>query len=174
MTDSMAPLFMIAVILVLATHADIKEHKIPNVLSIGGIFIGICMMSYFEGFTGFLNSLKGMGVGFFLFMPFYILKGMAAGDVKLMAAVGAFLGPEITLACVAFSLLSGTVLAIIYIVAKGSTQLTMSRYLQMAKVYGYTHQFVYLKPTEKDVGSDRFPYASAIMVGTLLGLLWVA
>ena len=100
---------------------------------------------------------------------------MAAGDVKLMAAVGAFVGPKLALAAVAGTLISGAVLAIFYAIftAPGGGLVLFQRYGLMAKMLLTTHQLTYFKPTENDVGSKRFPYALAILVGTYAGYWWV-
>ena len=167
------PFAILTVILVLATITDIQKHKIPNALSLGGIVIGLTLSAYQNGFDGLLQSLQGMGLGFALFIPFYLLRGMAAGDVKLIAAVGAFVGPKLALAAVAGTLISGSVLAIAYAVFAGGGLAYLQRYGQMAKVMLTTHQLTYFKPTENDAGSKRFPYALAIMVGTYAGYFWV-
>jgi len=169
MAEPNSTFILLTVILLLATYTDIKKHLIPNVLSLGGIIIGVSIHSYQTGFDGFLFSLSGLAVGFFLFLPFYLLRGMAAGDVKLMAAIGTFMGPSITLAAVAGTLVCGAVLAIAYILIKGGAKPTLERYRTMFNTFFSTHRLIYIKPTNKDIGSMRFPYASAIMVGTFVG-----
>ena len=173
MTDLQTPFIMLTIILVLATYTDIVAHRIPNILSLGGALIGISMHSSFNGFDGFLFSLGGLAVGLVLFLPFYMLRGMGAGDVKLMAAVGSFVGPQLALAAVAGTLIAGTILALVYVVLKGGTALTMRRYALMARLMSTTHHFMYLRPTDADAGGIRFPYASAILVGTFAGVWWV-
>ncbi len=166
------PFAILTVILVLSTITDVKEHRIPNILSLGGVLIGIIVLTSTQGFAGLFSSLQGMALGLVLFLPFYLLRGMAAGDVKLMAAVGAFIGPSLTLAAAAATLIVGAVLAIAYAVYIGGAGLLLKRYSDMAKNMVATHQFTYFKPCENDAGSQRFPYAAAILVGTYVGTWW--
>jgi len=173
MLDLNLPFAILTVIFVLSTITDIQEHKIPNVLSLGGILIGLTYMSFSQGIDGLVFSLQGMGLGFLLFLPFYLLRGMAAGDVKLMAAVGAFVGPSLIVSAVAGTLISGAVLALAYAIYIGGASTLLQRYGSMARVMLTTHQITYFKPTENDAGNTRFPYAAAIFVGTYLGIWWV-
>jgi len=173
MLDLNLPFAILTVILVLSTITDIQNHKIPNVLSLGGIVIGLTYLSFSQGLDGLIFGLQGMGLGFILFLPFYMMRGMAAGDVKLMAAVGAFVGPKLAVAAVAGTLISGAVLAIAYAIYIGGASVLLQRYGSMAKVMLSTHQLTYFKPTESDAGSKRFPYAAAILVGTFVGVWWV-
>jgi len=170
MTEINTPFILLTFILVFATYTDIKSHLIPNALSLGGILIGFSLNTYQTGFDGFLFSLGGLGVGFGLLIPFYMLKGMAAGDVKLMAAIGTFMGPSITFAIVLSTLICGSLLALAYIVIKKGGKLTFQRYAIMLKTFFTTHKWIYIKPSGKDVGSLRFPYASAILIGTFVGV----
>lgn len=79
--------------LILAFITDLRSHKIPNWLTYPIIVLAI--ISYFavNGFKGLLFSAGGLGLGLGLLMPIYMIGGMGAGDVKLMGAVGAALGP---------------------------------------------------------------------------------
>lgn len=167
------PFAILTVILVLSTITDIQNHRIPNVLSLGGVAIGIIYLTSIQGLDGLIISLQGMGLGLALFLPFYMLRGMAAGDVKLMAAVGTFVGPKLALAAVAGTLISGAVLAFAYAIYIGGAAMLLQRYGNMAKAMISTHQLTYFKPTENDAGSKRFPYAAAILVGTYAGIWWV-
>jgi len=169
MAEPNSTFILLAVILVLATYTDLRKHLIPNVLSLGGILIGLSMHSYQTGVDGLLFSLSGIAVGFFLFIPFYMLKGMAAGDVKLMAAIGAFMGAYTTFVIVLSTLICGSILAIAYIVIKGSSRLTLQRYWMITRTFFATLKWIYIKPVGQDAGALRFPYAIAIFVGTFTG-----
>ena len=169
MSDPNSTFILLTVILILATYTDLKKHLIPNVLSLGGIIIGLSIHTYQNGFDGFLFSLSGMAVGFFLLIPFYAMKGMAAGDVKLMAAIGTFLGAYTTFIVVLSTLICGSILAIGYLLLKDKSSSTFKRYLTIMKTFVITHRWIYIKPTSTDTGSLRFPYAAAILVGTFVG-----
>ena len=97
--------------LALATSTDFVDRRIPNGLSLGGAVVGFAVHAYLFGRTGLGLSLLGWAVCLACFMPLYLGHGMAAGDVKLMAMVGAFLGPiDGFIACL-FTLIAGATLA---------------------------------------------------------------
>jgi prepilin peptidase CpaA len=71
---------------------DFRWRRIPNFLVFPAILIGLALHSVGGGLHGFLFAFKGLGLGFgLLFIP-YLVKGMKAGDVKFMMAIGAFTG----------------------------------------------------------------------------------
>src|SRR5689334_3650362 len=79
----------------IAAVNDLSTRRIPNRLLLAGLASALMLhlMSATPG-ASLLAALGGMGVGLAAFLPFYLLRGMAAGDVKMMMAVGAFTGPE--------------------------------------------------------------------------------
>ncbi|MGE8365847.1 A24 family peptidase [Cupriavidus sp.] len=83
-----------AIVLVLAAAAlDLKSRRIPNWLTFGAWLLALPLQMAMHGPAhGALAWTTGWLTGFACFLPFYLLRGMAAGDVKLMAAVGALLG----------------------------------------------------------------------------------
>ncbi len=85
-------LFVILVVVVAAV-TDFRWQKIPNLLTFPSMAFGLIGHSIFHGWEGLGFSLSGLGLGLVLLLGFYAMGGMAAGDVKLMAAVGSFLGP---------------------------------------------------------------------------------
>ena len=86
-------LLMITTLLV-AIVTDLRSYKIPNWLTLSAMAAGLLGHASVEGLSGLLFSLKGIGVGLALFLVFYVTGGMGAGDVKLLAAVGGFIGAE--------------------------------------------------------------------------------
>ena len=87
-------LSLLVIILVLgAAFTDFRWHKIPNILTFPSMGVGIVGHGLVNGWDGLGFSLGGLGLGLVLLLGFYVMGGMAAGDVKLMAAVGAFVGP---------------------------------------------------------------------------------
>ncbi len=90
-------------LLLLACAFDLAKRKIPNRLLALGLLVALVLHLMSGTPSALLSSyLAGFGVGLLMFLPLYLLGGMAAGDVKLMATVGAFCGPlaavEISLA----------------------------------------------------------------------------
>jgi len=77
-----------------AALIDVWSRRIPNWLTFGTFAGGICMNAWLHGFGGASNALAGAALGLALLLPFYAIRAIGAGDVKLLAAVGALLGPQ--------------------------------------------------------------------------------
>jgi len=103
-----------------AALTDLTLRKIPNVLILSGLLLALILHSL-AGPHGAVTHqwLAGAVTGFFLFLPLYLLRAMAAGDVKLLAMVGAFLGPLATVQVAALATLFGGVLALLMLLCSG-------------------------------------------------------
>ena len=71
---------------------DLRTRKIPNWLTVSGFLVGLGMNSILGGWHGAKVSLEGAGVALGLLLPLVLLRGLGAGDWKLMGAVGALMG----------------------------------------------------------------------------------
>jgi prepilin peptidase CpaA len=71
---------------------DLRYRRIPNWVVLIGLLLGIGVNTFLFQWAGLQRSLIGAAVGFLIYFPLYLLRGMGAGDVKLMAAVGAIVG----------------------------------------------------------------------------------
>jgi prepilin peptidase CpaA len=114
MRDS-ASLLLLSVMLAIAVHSDMRHHRIPNKLSLLGLIAGLALQTLSGGLHGLGSGLLGAGVGLACFAPFYLLRAMGAGDLKLLAAVGAFLGPQVALIAALLALLAGGLGAASYV-----------------------------------------------------------
>jgi prepilin peptidase CpaA len=76
-----------------AGWVDWRSRKIPNWLTVSGFSVGVGVHALFGGWRGTLTSLEGAGLALALLLPLVLLRGLGAGDWKLMGAVGALLGP---------------------------------------------------------------------------------
>jgi prepilin peptidase CpaA len=81
-------------LLATATVTDLRSSRIPNWLTIPGMVFGLAAHTWLHGHQGLLFSLFGLFVGAGLFLIIHLLGNIGAGDVKLMAAVGAMVGAE--------------------------------------------------------------------------------
>ena len=98
---------------------DLKVRRIPNWLVVPFLLAGLAGSVVTGGWAGLGNSMLGLILGGFTTGVFYILGGMGMGDVKLCAAIGAWVGPEqMGLALVAIGL-AGGVLAILWAAGTG-------------------------------------------------------
>lgn len=160
-------LFAIVVLLGLlgiAVVGDLRHHRIPNVLILLGLGLGLTGQAYSAGFAGLGYGVLGMLIGFTIFLPMYALGGMAAGDVKLMAMVGAFFTPHDALSAALFSLIAGGVCGMLIVLVRGQLQKTLQRYWLMLRARAY------LTPATDEVAAKPFPYSVAILSGTLVSL----
>lgn len=97
-----------------AAVTDLAMRKIPNVLILSGLLLAMILhLLGGEPWAPVSQWLAGTLAGFFLFLPLYLLRGMAAGDVKLMVMVGAFVGPSAALQIGVLAYLIGGVMALL-------------------------------------------------------------
>jgi prepilin peptidase CpaA len=85
---------LLAFVLIISAAYDIRSHRIPNYLTYSSMFIGILCNTLINGTVGLTFSLFGITSGIGLLIIFYLMGGMGAGDVKLVGAVGSFLGTK--------------------------------------------------------------------------------
>ena len=163
---------LLPVILIVASWIDLKQHRIPNLLTLSALVIGVSLQLLLHGWEGLTYSLGGMAVGFLILIPFYIKGGMGAGDVKLMAAAGAFLGFEGALLAVGLTLFAGSVMGIFLLVILGGIKAAMHRYYGTLKQLLYTQNIniSYIPPPSDEAAAVKFPYASAICAGTIAAM----
>jgi len=164
-----APIIIIAAVLLVAAVSDFRTRKIPNRLTFPAVVVGIIYHTCTGGWKGFLFIVGGVVVGLALLMTFYLLGGMGAGDVKLMGAVGGFLGPKGVFAAFLATSLIGGVYAIILLALQGEIPDIIRRYGLMLKVFFFTHRMAYIPPARKDE-RPALRYGLAIALGTLLSV----
>ncbi|NQD96782.1 hypothetical protein HP532_29410 [Pseudomonas sp. CrR25] len=149
-----------------AVCTDVRSHRIPNVLLILGLVGSVALQIFLSQVHGMFAWLGGLVVGLLCFLPLYIFGGMAAGDVKLMAVVGSFLGPEAAFWAAAFSLITGGALGILILLYRHQLGRFIQRYWAIASLRAY------IQPEADDAARQRFPYAIAILLGTLISIFW--
>src|SRR5262249_11682462 len=110
----------------MAAAIDIRDRRIPNWLSLSGVVGGVSLNSFTGGLDGLVLSLTGVVAGFLLLFFAYLLWGMGAGDVKLLAAVGAFLGPKLVFCAFIWMALCGGVLAILFVLWRRAVRQTFA------------------------------------------------
>ena len=102
-----------------AVICDLRTRRIPNLLTFGAAFAGLCVHTYVGGWTALGVAAAGCLAGAALFFPFFALGGMGAGDVKLLGAIGAWVGPAAVVWVALFSSIAGGVMALVVAVASG-------------------------------------------------------
>jgi prepilin peptidase CpaA len=159
------PFVFLVGVLLIASIKDILSYKIPNWVTLPSATIGIIWHVSTRGLEGLFFSLEGVAVGFALMIFFYLTGGAGAGDVKLMAAVGGFLGPKgVFLAWLCTSFVSG-IYALFLLTLKGHLIETFNRYGRTLKAFFYTRQFIYIPPSEREK-QFKICFGLATAIGT--------
>jgi prepilin peptidase CpaA len=157
-------LILIVFVLIAATY-DAATQKIPNWTSLLIVALGGGWNNFSAEGLGIGDSGLGLLVGFLLMLPSYVFGGMGAGDVKLMAAIGAVVGINHVLDVVLYSYMAMFLMALLYIVVKGDL-VKLLRRLQTL-IYGvFSGVLAYQKPAPSDAASSRLPLAPAIALAT--------
>ena len=173
---SCLPLAALCCLLTLAVWHDVRSRRIPNWLVFGAAAAGIALNALpIVGALGVWQAAGGWALGLALLMPMYAVKTLGAGDVKLMAAIGAFIGPQAVFGAMLASLLAGGVLALAVSAYHGTlVQMTSNSYHLMLSslMRGVTGQRPDIDAPAAPSG--KLPYAIAIAAGTLLYLALAA
>lgn len=127
-------------LLAVALLSDIRERRIPNQLVVTGLLLGLAGHAWFAGIGGLTIAASGALVGLLCLLPFYALGKLGAGDVKLMAMCGAFLGPLQVAAASVASLLVGGVIGVVWfswqLSARDENQVTTASAIPYALAIG--------------------------------------
>jgi prepilin peptidase CpaA len=160
--------YLILMILVVAVAWDLRSFRIPNVLTAPAALAGLSYQVATAGFPGLKSSLLGMMVGLGILLIPFLLGGLGGGDVKLLAAMGAWLGPQGILFAALYSGLAGGLLALGVMVATGE-----GAFKFMKTIYDDVVYFVSFgeRPPLAERGKRRIPYSLAIAAGTVAFLV---
>jgi prepilin peptidase CpaA len=143
--------------LAIAVAFDISSRRIPNVLVLVILGLGLAAQAAVPSAVAVLWSVGGILVGFLVLLPFYAFGRMGAGDVKLLAAAGCFLGPV------------GALLAGIVTLGAGGLLGLGVRAWRAVAAFPVTVRLGI--PRVPDPGAVQLPYSVAIAAGTLMVML---
>lgn len=158
-------------LLIISVFTDVRDNKIYNAVTLPFALLGLTLNTVQFGTSGLLNSLGGIGIGLALFfVSAFLGRILGAGDCKLFAAVGAFVGWHSLLWIILYSLLAGGVLAILLATWRGILKRSLTGVWRSA----YARAFL---GTPMDITQSgvktRLPYAVAICAGSLW-VIWRA
>ena len=159
-------------LLLLASAFDLARRRIPNRLLAIGLLTALMLHLASANPAALLTTyLAGFALGLLMFLPLYLLGGMAAGDVKLMAAVGAFLGPAMVFQASLATYCVGGVMALLIVLARGHGRAAFANLgaLLVLLRFGAAAPAA-LRQSVPSVGG--MPYAVAIALGTF-AVMWL-
>jgi prepilin peptidase CpaA len=173
-TLTSSPAVLLVILVIAAAVIDMRSLRIPNWLTVSGMLLGLAWNTALGSpfYTGFLWALAGLATGLAMLLPLYVLKVMGAGDVKLMAMVGAFLGfPEIV-AAVLFTFIAGGVAALIYALVHRSAGRLVGNVLDITRFAAFGFMSGVRPSVDSAMGPSigRFPYGISIAAGTIAWL----
>lgn len=158
-------LSILAFFLMMAAIIDIRTCRIPNWLTASAAAAGMLSNIWLAGLPGLAHSATGMLAGAALLICFYLAGGMGAGDVKLMGAVGAFLGPQGALTAFICTAVLGGLYAVALIIISGRLRETLDRYLAMFRTIFFSGRLFYVPPQGKPL--PALCYGAAIAAGSI-------
>ena len=151
-----------------AAVIDLRTGRIPNPLTAAVAAGGLGLAAF--GLTGhsMAGALVGAALGFALMLPGHIFGGTGAGDVKLLAALGTWLGPGGVLMAFLYSAIAGGVLAVAHAMKRRRLGTTLSRTAKLiAAREGAKHEI------DGSAAASRFAFGPAIAVGAIAAALLV-
>lgn len=173
--------WFVSLFCVVAAYIDGTQLKVPNAITFPMIIAGWLYSSVAYGvagdgwYMGLLWSIGGTAVGLACLYPFYAIGGMGGGDVKMLAAVGAWVHSSITISAFFLSAFIGGLMAVLMIVCSKSAT---KHYYQF---FGILNEIVAVKDPEKlsEIAAARkhtmrlLPYGIPIAIGTILHFAWI-
>jgi prepilin peptidase CpaA len=155
-----------AAVLVVSTFTDVRSRRIPNWLVLPFLGLGIAVSGWLYGWHGVGSSLAGAGLGFFIYGFLFWMGGMGAGDVKLCAAIGAWIGPSQLLISLLFTSLAGGAMVLIWALSGGFLKELFLHAGDLAFGSKERGEVVLSNPLRR-----KMPYAPAIAIGTLISFI---
>jgi prepilin peptidase CpaA len=161
---------VLVIILLISLITDIKTRKILNSVTFPSIFFAFLYYLTVHGFEGLIFSGKGFLTGMGLLLIPYILGGMGAGDVKLMAAIGALMGTTFVFYSFIYTALIGGGIALLLIIKNNGLINSINSLFYNVVFFKSNLGSVIITQGKKEKIS--FPYGVAIVLGTLCNLVW--
>ncbi len=158
-----AVVILVVLVALIAAIFDFKTYKIPNWLTFGFILIGIIFNTILSGWPGLIFSFQGFLIGGLLLLPFFLLGGMGAGDVKLLAGIGAIGGGIFAINTLFVGSLLGGLAAIIILARIHGVKST---------IYRFSFDLGNLVKKESQKDNIVLPYGVFLSAGALTTCFW--
>jgi prepilin peptidase CpaA len=149
---------------------DLWRGRIPNALTFGAAAAALVATAVSGGLNGVGWSAAGWLAGLVLFLPVYALGGMGAGDVKLLAALGAWLGPLTVFHAALYTGIAGGLFAVIVALRHGCLRQTFAN-IQLLMLHWRVAGVTGPSPVTLECStSPKLPYALPMLVGTMVAI----
>jgi prepilin peptidase CpaA len=159
------------VVAVAACATDVARRRVPNALTLSAAVGGLVAHTVIGGAPGLGVALLGAAVGLAVFFPIFVLGGMGGGDVKLMAALGAWVGPAAIGWTALYGAIAGGIIGVAVAVGHGYLRQALTNVGSLL----HTWSLVGIRPvpayTLEHGTGPRLPYALPILAG-LVTALW--
>lgn len=160
---------LLGILVAIAATYDIRYRRIPNWLVLAGIIAGLSWNVSASGLPGLGRAAAGLGLGFILYFPLYLLRARGAGDVKLLAAAGAIAGPGNCFWIFLLTAILGGVIAMLLLMIRGRVRKTLFNVAWIMRDILHL-QAPYRSSEELDVTTAkglRLPHGAMIAVGAI-------
>ena len=168
-------LFAVVVLTLIAMVSDLRTRTLPNWLTVSGFVIGVLFHVITGGWGGLGFAMGGFAVGFGILLLLWLIGGGGGGDVKLMGAVGAWLGPQMTLIVFLLSTMfavMGSIAVLIYTSINRGFGHVQSKYVKPRKISLKSGATATLADQAQLAQRRLMPYALPVALGTWLVLAW--
>jgi prepilin peptidase CpaA len=157
---------------IVAAVMDIRTRRIPNRLTYPTMLGAIAGRTLLQGWHGAVGAVLGGLVGGGLFVIFFLLHAMGAGDVKLVAGIGCLLGPQRTFHCVLATAIIGGVIALFHALARRRLQKTLKNIGHLFRFFVIFGASVHPTLNLSEAEAVRMPYAVPVALGVFF-TVWV-
>lgn len=165
--------FAVGLTVLIAAWSDWMTWRIPNALVAGSAAAAMVIAIFAANSMGIASCVVGGVVGLTIFLPIYILKGMAAGDVKLIGAIGMHVGSELIIEIALASALIGGIWALVLMdLRKGSGPVSWLSFMCNRKLgsLGNSPPSEIKSQKTSHKRYDMIPYGVVIAIGTVTTL----
>ncbi|HEY4759656.1 MAG TPA: prepilin peptidase [Thermoguttaceae bacterium] len=168
------PIWLVSAVLIAAAIIDGWKLKVPNWLTFPFVFSGWIYSTAHFGWDGFGWSLGGTAVGLALLVPLYAIGGMGAGDVKLLAGVGAWVWSTVAFYAFCLSALFGGLIALVMIFVRRGWRKHSNQLLAIIQEIWLIREPSQLSAIAAQRKSSMLllPYGIPIAIGTITYFIW--
>lgn len=151
-----------------ACVTDLRTRRIPNGLTFGAALVAVAVAVATNGTSGLLSAVSGWAVGVAIFFLPFVLGGMGGGDIKLLGAMGAWLGPADAMWLALFTGVAGGVMAVVVALSRGYLGTALRNVSLLLTHWRVTGIRPLPEVTLEQSKSPKLAYALPIFVGTLV------